>query len=112
MTLYGPPVSHILTALLVLAGAYATVALDGLTGSELWSARYNGPGSLDDSATALALTEDGSTVFITGYSWSTDSGADYATIAYDASTGAVLWGSWVADGSPRYDPSQCCACAG
>jgi hypothetical protein len=30
MTLYGPPVSHILTALLVLAGAYATVAGVGM----------------------------------------------------------------------------------
>jgi hypothetical protein len=72
-------------------GDYATVAYDALTGARLWVARYNGPGNDDDQAHSLTVSPDGTDVFVTGYSNGSSSGADYATIAYDAATGARQW---------------------
>ena len=70
---------------------YATVAYDASTGAELWVARYNGPGNRIDSAESAVPSPDGSKVFVTGYSEETGGVGDYATVAYDASTGAELW---------------------
>jgi hypothetical protein len=70
---------------------YATVAYKASTGAALWVKRYNGPGNGDDGAHALAVSPDGSKVFITGPSEGSGSSYDYATIAYGASAGAKLW---------------------
>jgi WD40 repeat protein len=70
---------------------YATVAYDAPTGARVWVKRYNGTGKQDDYATALGVSPDGSAVFVTGYSIGTEYTFDYATVAYDASTGAQLW---------------------
>jgi hypothetical protein len=75
---------------------YATVAYDASTGAQLWVARYNGSGDGDDSAYALAVSPDGSGVFVTGFSDGVQTGRDYATVAYEGSTGAERWVS-------RYD---------
>lgn len=56
-----------------------------------WDARYDGPASGFDSAWALAVSRDGSTVFVTGSSNGVGSGSDYATVAYSAGSGAQLW---------------------
>jgi hypothetical protein len=70
---------------------YATVAYDASTGSRRWVQRYNGPANYADTATALVLSPDGSTVFVTGYSVGSSTSWDYATVSYDASTGSRLW---------------------
>jgi hypothetical protein len=80
-----------------LAGSsdYATLAYGASTGDRLWERRYD-PAEGADRATALDVSPDGSTVFVTGYSTGSTGSIDYATGAYNATTGAELWVS-------RYD---------
>jgi hypothetical protein len=68
---------------------YATVAYDS-SGNELWVARYNGPGSYADIATAIAVDRSTGNVHVTGQSYGSSTGHDYATVAYDSS-GNELW---------------------
>ena len=76
---------------------YATIGYVAATGKQLWASRYNGPGKADDFATAIAVTPDGRRVIVTGYSDGTlaspGNSADYATVAYSATTGKQLWAS-------------------
>jgi hypothetical protein len=70
---------------------YLTIAYEAATGQELWVARYDGAAGLDLTKSA-AVSPDGMKVFVTGSSWGgIDAYDDYATIAYDAATGAELW---------------------
>jgi DNA-binding beta-propeller fold protein YncE len=73
------------------ANDYATAAYDATTGSPLWVKRYNGLGNVDDYGKSVQVSPDGTKVFVTGYSYGGAIGYDYATTAYDASTGAPLW---------------------
>jgi putative pyrroloquinoline-quinone binding quinoprotein len=70
---------------------YTTIAYDASTGAKLWLKLYDGPGSATDLANALAVSPDGSLAFVTGQDFSSATGYDYATIAYDASTGVRVW---------------------
>jgi len=73
----------------------AARAQAAVPGAQLWAKRYNGPGNGADQANAEAVSPDGNTVFVTGYSQGTTS-TDYATVAYDTATGNRLW-------AERYD---------
>jgi len=70
---------------------YATVAYNAVTGAQQWAKRYNGAyrGGLSRGANSVAVSE--STVFVTGSSISTNDGYEYATVAYNAVTGAQRW---------------------
>ena len=61
---------------------YATVAYAAAKGTQLWAARYNGPGNYDDQARSIAASPDGTAVYVTGNSAGTSSLDEYTTIAY------------------------------
>jgi hypothetical protein len=67
---------------------YATVKYDSL-GIEQWVAWYDGGIYETDDAQAIAIDESAN-VYITGYSYSSNSGNDYATIKYNFS-GVEQW---------------------
>ena len=70
---------------------YATLAYDAHSGVEVWISSYNGPGNGPDKPSAIAVSPDGSTVFVTGSSYGAGGTSDYATVAYDSATGARIW---------------------
>lgn len=67
---------------------YATVKYD-VSGIEQWVARYNGPGSGYDWASAIAVDTAGNT-YITGRSQGSGTSHDYATVKYNDS-GVEQW---------------------
>jgi hypothetical protein len=69
---------------------YVTIKYSN-SGVPLWTNRYDGPVSLDDGASAIAVDGNGN-VFVTGSSRGQPSGsnADYATVAY-SSNSETLW---------------------
>jgi DNA-binding beta-propeller fold protein YncE len=91
---------------------YGTVAIDTATGAKLWARRYDGPVGGQDYARSIAVSPDGSAVFVTGFSLGANNVYDYATLAYDAATGSHLWtkryddpqGNWDAGTSVVVDP--------
>jgi WD40 repeat protein len=82
---------------------YTTIAYTTGTGAMLWTKLYNGPGNGDDDPYAISVSPDSTKVFVTGYSRGSTSGDDYATLAYNAATGAVLWAKRYNDPSNGYD---------
>src|SRR5260221_1789005 len=77
-----------------LAGpAFPLAATATVPGAQLWVSTYNGPADNIDFATDAAVSPDGGTVFVTGVSDASNGSGDYATVAYDASSGAQRWAS-------------------
>jgi hypothetical protein len=70
---------------------FATIAYDATTGNRLWLREFDGNLHRSDDALAMAISPDGSTVFVTGRSDAAVSHVDYLTVAYDATTGAKRW---------------------
>jgi len=67
------------------------VAYRAATGARLWTRQYSGGGF--DGAAAVAVSQDGKRLYVTGTSSGPEINADtdYATIAYNAVSGATLW---------------------
>jgi sugar lactone lactonase YvrE len=65
---------------------YHTAAYDASSGTQEWSALYDG-----SVPTALALSPDGTTLFVTGYGADSCCPQESSTVAYDASTGTQRW---------------------
>lgn len=76
---------------------WLTTAHDASTGEILWTRRYAGPKSVDDTSFGVVTSPDGETVYVAG---TADDGAgipgDAMVEAYDAATGERRW-------SARYD---------
>lgn len=89
-------------------GHAATVAVNASTGAVRWAAVYRSSTSVGqrDRGTRIAVSGDGSKVFVTGESvcnssCGTGGGFDgYSTVAYDAVTGEQLWASQYAEAGP------------
>ena len=77
-------------------GEYGTVAYNAATGTQLWKALYRGPGS-GGGASDIAVSPDGSEVFVTGENSSAGFTGhplglpQYATVAYGSGTGTRAW---------------------
>ncbi len=56
-----------------------------------WAAVYAGPNAGYDQVNDLAVSPDGNRVVVTGESDGAAGDRDFATVAYDAFTGATLW---------------------
>jgi 6-phosphogluconolactonase (cycloisomerase 2 family) len=69
---------------------YMTVSYDSATGTEEWRAQYGTSPNDYNLPAALAVSPDGTLVIVTGRSWR-DTAYEYATVAYDAQTGAQRW---------------------
>ena len=68
---------------------FATIKYDDSdSGAQVWVARYTGSGGPNE-ATAIAL--GASNVYVTGATAATGSPDDYATIAYDKTSGSQVW---------------------
>jgi outer membrane protein assembly factor BamB len=70
---------------------YATLAYDPLTGEQLWKARFGTRFRRGGDVSALAVSPDGTMVFVTGSIFVGESTYVWATVAYDASTGTQVW---------------------
>jgi len=68
-----------------------TIAYDAATGEQLWKSRYDGPRHQEDQANAMAVSPDGSRVYLTGFSEGSNRARDIVTLAYRASSGALAW---------------------
>ncbi len=89
-------------SLLIVTGAskgkgtgddYATVAYAAKTGRQVWVSRYNGPVSQADDPTSIAAGPGGNVVYVTGTSFGAHFRPNFATVSYDAATGAQRWAS-------------------
>jgi len=70
---------------------FLTEADSASTGRQLWVRRYAGPSGGNDAANAIAVSPNGSAVFVTGLSAGANGALDVLTIAYAADTGDRLW---------------------
>jgi sugar lactone lactonase YvrE len=72
-------------------GSFGTVAYDAATGAQAWKAVFSTPSG--GGASGLAVSPDGSTVYVTGPDGGGTSSnpTQYTTVAYGSATGAETW---------------------
>lgn len=86
---------------------YVTIAYDVATGDRIWVRRYGARGGRDDIAWDVAVSPDAAHVYVTGASVNGGGNFDYATLAYDAATGATVWRARY-PGPSGGDDQACC----
>ena len=86
---------------------FATVAYDAATGSRIWVSTYDAGGQ--DRTTAIAVDPDGSRVYVTGVSPGAGTEGDYATVAYNATSGQELWVARYDGPAHKLDEPRCIA---
>jgi len=67
------------------------VAYNAATGAQRWLSRYNGRANSNDFANTVVVAPGGHAVYVTGGSRGKTSRIDFATVAYNAATGALRW---------------------
>ena len=72
---------------------YVTNVYRASDGATLWGRRYNGTGNAGDGASAISVSPDGKSVFVTGYSRNAGGRDDVVTNVYRASDGMTTLGS-------------------
>jgi WD40 repeat protein len=77
------------------------ISYDAATGARLWARHYHGRNDTHDFGGSLAISPDGSRVFVGGQAAPVGGGFAYVTLAYDAATGARLWTSRIGGGGVR-----------
>lgn len=71
---------------------YATVAYSAATGKQRWTARYSGRPGSGGLPSAITAGPHGSEVVVTGgVGVAPPGGTQYATVAYRAATGTLIW---------------------
>jgi hypothetical protein len=68
---------------------FVTIAYRTSGGTTAWTSVYDGPAGGSDEPSALAVSPDGTQVFVTGHSRAETH--DYTTIAYSAGSGQRAW---------------------
>jgi outer membrane protein assembly factor BamB len=71
-------------------GSAETIAYNAATGAVVWQATFS-PTSNDSGFSSIAVSPNGSTVFVTGYTGNPNQGLVQAIVAYNAATGAEQW---------------------
>jgi outer membrane protein assembly factor BamB len=69
---------------------WGSAAYNAATGAQLWVVRILNR-SNDISGNAIAISPDGSKVFVTGNTSATSGAGEFGTAAYNPATGALLW---------------------
>ncbi len=69
---------------------YYTIAYNS-AGTEIWSDRYTTPGLRYDEAKDIVVSDDNTSVYITGYSFYTETNNDFATLKYATGDGELIW---------------------
>jgi DNA-binding beta-propeller fold protein YncE len=108
------PIRHTAFTILMITGLTAAAAslapvpavsasaapASAAPGTKLWSARFHGLGGFGGPA-AIAASPNGSDVFVTGSTSAISGTSRYATVGYNALTGAKLWSAIFREGPKR-----------
>jgi DNA-binding beta-propeller fold protein YncE len=76
----------------VMASITTTAAAVSTPGQRVWAARYDGLQHRTDYSSDIAVSPDGTTVFVAGTSYGGGCG-NFVTVAYDREDGSERWGT-------------------